>query len=875
MRLRKPIPTRLSFLICSALTALAFSPALIAAPQFPNPVYPVGSNPWGMAKADFDGDGIDDLIVSNLGSSAPPGELSFLRGRVDGTFAPQVKIPLTQAPLEVYAGDFNNDGKPDLAVYYRFTAAFLLNQGLGIFGPETPLPTILSVRQLEMGDFNGDGIEDLVVYGDFSGQHFFQVLVFAGTGFYAGPAVPAGTHNFSPSPYLSMKAADFNGDGRDDIAVVTTIYDGTSDVMIYCSVGDGTFSAPFIYTTQRDEILLVFPAELNNDGQMDLVFESSYFVGGSSHFENVLMYGRGDGTLDPGPTLFVSAGAGLLNAIAPGDLNRDGIQDFVAASEYDFTVYLGLGGGSFAPQPVNYLGNGNAKALLTDLQGDGQADLVMLGNSSEAVFTILGNGDGSFGPAPIEALQYAPIGAAAVGDFNEDGKLDLAAGRVDANQVSLLFGNGDGSFGSESRIPGGVGALALAAADFDSDGHVDLAEAVLNWPYVRPNPIPPGTLIISKGNGDGTFAPPDSYATGPYPLRMVVSDFNSDGVPDIAVADVGNLVGVLSDVRVYLGSVGGSMSPALSKTIPTLPSDMAVGDFNLDGHPDLVVTIRNDRAPGTALILLGNGDGTFQNPITLATFSRTLNVAVAVSDLNGDGKPDLVVADSGDSLPPPNNPGAVHVFLGQGDATFVPGVTFLAGYGPYDVSLADFDGDSITDLFVETSNGYESFFPGLGNGTFGTEERYGLFGTPTILGSFDFNGDNLEDLLAFSSAGLFVIERRAPRMTNILDPKARFSAAGGRRKEIVEWSTDHEGDLTGFNLVTLTPGGHRARINALPIACAECTTGRGHSYAASLRAPGKGRTIYIEVLYRDGHSELFGPAEGSVRHKGVPSLPSP
>ncbi len=866
MKLHRPILAVLLFVIFSVLSWAVFSPELFAASQFPNPVYPVGSNPYGMAKADFDGDGIQDLIVSNLGSATPPGELSFLRGRVDGTFASQTKIPLSNDPLDVLSGDFNNDGSPDLVVYYHSGAAFLLNQGFGVFGQEIPLPTILSVRQLEMGDFNGDGIEDLVVYGDFSSQHFFQLLIYSGTGFYATGAVPAGTHNFSPSLYFLMKVADFNGDGKDDIAAVTSIFDGTCDVLIYRSVGDGTFSPPFTFTAQRDLTMSIFPVELDNDGRMDLVFESSRIVSGRGQFENLIMFGRGDGTLDPGPTF-----PDYINAIAPGDLNRDGIQDLVAAGNDDLRIYLGLGGGSFALQPVNYLGNNNVKLLLTDLQGDGKDDLVMLSNASEAVFTLLGNGDGSFGPSPIEALQYAPIGAAAVGDFNEDGNLDLAAGRTDTNQASLLLGNGDGSFGPEARIPGGVGPMALATADFDADGHVDLAELVLNWPYLQPNPTPPGTLFVSQGHGDGTFGPPASYATGRYPLRMVVSDFNSDGVPDIAVADVGPP----SDVRVFLGHPDAGLTLAGTKAIPTLPSDMAAGDFNLDGHPDLVVTIRSDFAPEIAVILLGNGDGTFQDPVTFATFTRSNKVAVDVADLNGDGKLDLIAANSGDAVPSSSNTGAVHVFLGQGNGTFLAGVTFPAGYGPYDVSLADFDGDSIIDLFVETGNGYESFFPGLGDGTFGPEERYGLFGTPTILGSFDFNGDNLQDLLAFSSVGLFVIERRPPPTTNVLDPRARFSAAGGRRREIVDWSTDREADLAGFNLVTLTSGGARAWLNAELITCAECTTGRGHSYSASLRAPGRGRTIYIEVVYRDGHSELFGPAAGTMRHKGVPTLPSP
>ncbi|MCI0657080.1 MAG: VCBS repeat-containing protein [Acidobacteria bacterium] len=495
--------------------------------------------------------------------------------------------------------------------------------------------------------------------------------------------------------------------------------------------------------------------------------------------------------------------------------------------------------------------------------------------SSEGVFTFIGNGNGTFGPVPIEALQYAPIGAAGVGDLNGDGNLDLAAGRVDTDEVAVLLGNGDGSFGPEVRIAGGVGPMALKVADFDADGKLDLAEVVLNWPYLYPDPIPPGTLLVSKGNGDGTFAAPVPYFTGPYPLRMSVADFNGDGVPDIAVADFGDIGPVLPDLRVYLGNPGGPLSPRFPKRIPSFPSDMDVGDFNLDGHPDIVVTTRRDRSASSASILLGNGDGTFQDPTLLAQFSETTKVAVGVADLNGDGKPDLVVADSGDGFPPPNNPGAVHVFLGEGNGSFLPGAVFQAGYAPYDVTLGDFNGDSNIDLFTETGGGYESFFPGLGDGTFGPQERYGLFGSPTILGSFDFNGDHLEDLIAFSSMGVFLIKKQGAVPTQVLDARLRFSQPRGRRRAFVEWSTDREGSLSGFNLVAVSPDGIRRQFNLEPIACAECTTGRGHSYSAMLNAPAIGRAIYIEVLYRDGHAELFGPAAVPPRRGGISPVQDP
>ena len=117
MHPHKPTLTRSILLICGLFAGFALlAPAIHATTQFPNPVFPVGSNPYGLVQADFDGDGVDDLIASNLGDGYPGGDLSFLRGLGDGTFAEQVKIPLTNDPIDVFSADFNGDGRPDLAV---------------------------------------------------------------------------------------------------------------------------------------------------------------------------------------------------------------------------------------------------------------------------------------------------------------------------------------------------------------------------------------------------------------------------------------------------------------------------------------------------------------------------------------------------------------------------------------------------------------------------------------------------------------------------------------------------------------------------------------------------------------------------------------
>ena len=345
--------------------------------------------------------------------------------------------------------------------------------------------------------------------------------------------------------------------------------------------------------------------------------------------------------------------------------------------------------------PISYvIGPGDTAPAVAvgDFNGDGKLDLALTGYNSNTpnIVIVLGNGDGTFqSPVIYTSNKYGPS-EIVVGDFNGDGKLDLAVTNAFGG-VGVLLGNGDGTFQSEVIYPTeGTNGGSVAVGDFNGDGKPDLV-------VTNDNDATFGVLL---GNGDGTFQSEIVTATGGETAGPVaVSDFNGDGKLDLVVRTGSNIVSV------FLGNGDGTFQNQAFYTVGEDPLSVAVGDFNGDGKPDLVVADFGDAPdPGTVTVLLGNGDGTFQNGVSYTAGVDT--GTVEVGDFNGDGKLDLAVLNAG-------SVGTVGVLLGNGDGTFQNMVAYPGGSGSgntilHDMAIGDFNGDGYPDV---TTTAYGSLTP--------------------------------------------------------------------------------------------------------------------------------------------------------------------
>jgi hypothetical protein len=360
---------------------------------------------------------------------------------------------------------------------------------------------------------------------------------------------------------------------------------------------------------------------------------------------------------------FIDAGSYTVGktpmAIGVADFNGDGTDDLAVVNigADTVSVLLGNGDGTFQPKHDYAVGDRPSAVAVGDFNGDGIPDLAVANSNSLYVSILLGNGDGTF-QAKKDYAAFGPAGVA-VGDFNGDGILDLALACASNNTVAVLLGNGDGSF--QSPVYNNVGPIpfAVAAGDFTGDGTLDLA--VTNSKS--------STVSVLLGNGDGSFQDPVTYVVAANPLSVAVGDFTGTGMVDLAVTNQGTFAQNYADssVSVLLGNGDGSFQQATNYDAGTFLYAVTVADFNLDGIPDLAVT-----SSSRENILLGNGDGTFQAPqATLAPYASF----AAVGDFNGDGYPDLAATDD-------VNAGQVTILLNAADWDTGPTVSHSASAHP-------------------------------------------------------------------------------------------------------------------------------------------------------------------------------------------------
>jgi hypothetical protein len=685
-----------------------------------------------IAVGDLNGDGKDDLLVVHESTcSDGTSSIDVMIGNGDGSFTLGSNYAVTNTNLVGgVVADVSSDGKLDIVVVDQAIPAnvwTLLGNGNGTF--QTPTSIALSGTSgsgAVFSDLNGDGLLDIAEMDSDTNELTIYMATSATT--YAS----AVSYDSSDSVHdaCSLTAGDLTGDGKAEI-VNANCDDNT--LTVYVNNGDGTFQTGVYYadgwsapsgTTADLYPEAVSIADVNGDSKADII--SMNDDGG----DVTILLGNGDGTVTV-PSIGYAVGGFPYQPAIAGDFNGDGNVDLVVPDlEFSLVFLKGYGDGTFhsaldyfAPIPGQ---NAYGVTVATgDFNGDGNPDFV-LGNccAPQAGITVfLSRADGSLQPgvnyvsgSDNQSLQYVTVA-----DFNKDGKLDIAAADSNNSAVQIFSGVGDGTFTVGASLPSGASEdrpTAIISGDFNHDGFPDLAVANIT------DGIQDVAILLNDGTGNflANVTYPLSYSFNDIGLAAV--DLNHDGNLDLVVPlSYGSVVAIL------LGNSDGTFQPEADLSIPSsVPVGATVGDFNGDGIPDLAVTLAQDGTNGVA-VALGVGDGTFLTPViyqaTLQdqSFSTPQPTYIQTADIDGDGKLDLVYTNS--------NYATVGVLFGIGDGTFYAPVEFPAGGYAYGITLADLNHDGTLDVVTgnDDYSGVTTLFSL--NGT-GTAADYGVTtSTPT------------------------------------------------------------------------------------------------------------------------------------------------
>lgn len=533
--------------------------------------------------------------------------------------------------------------------------------------------------------------------------------------------------NGAASSQLWMTTADFTGDGKPDVLVSTRHDAGPNtswSVRVSPSLGNGSFAAVVVTDTQRWRA--IGAADFNGDARADV-----YALGAEGKV--AILFNNGDGSF--GQPANVPADI-VADGLVAADFNGDGRADLamLSASQDRIVIAAGSGSGGFASHTTYSAVLAPAQKIVPgDFDHDGRLDFVLF----DPGIVVAWNDGISF-----STLAYATtrITDGAVGDVNGDGTTDFVATGPDG--ATMAFGSASRALAPQ-KLPGitgdGTFNLSVTIGNFDGDNRADLVF---------------GARVLTTLTHDGTnFRTPHLFSTGDIARGIVSADFDGDGKLDVAGLPGftnGSFWTVRGDGNGLLHTdVAFELERAVNR-FGGITQDTYIADVNGDGELDLITMAArvNELA-----VLFGHGDGTFDAPV-FTTIPTTENARLHdATDLNGDGRIDLVLWDW------QSVPGQMTFWglFSQTNGTFTVGPQQTSSKKPgnnlYLAAIADFTGDATLDLLDNSG----VLHPGLGNGMFGAPVDLHLEFSAGHLSAADINGDHKLDLAILGqSSEMFV-----------------------------------------------------------------------------------------------------------------------
>lgn len=629
-------------------------------------VFLAGDEPTSLVVEDFDQDGKPDVAVANAG--VPGGTIGIFRGLGNASFATMDSFLVGTGPKMIRSGDFDEDGWIDLVTANETdgtVSVALSNQGG--FSGATSFPAGAGAASLAVGRFDDDVHLDLLVVN----RAAKTVALLAGDGA-GGFAEPIVLHTFSVAP-KHVAAADIEGDGDLDFAVTS------GQAHFFQNHGGGSFSLERAVTVASNPDGLAF-GDLDGDGAQDLVTSSSQFAVSV--------------TRRTGPATFTSTQVTVgspNSSVTIEDLDGDGDGDLAVVgpvvggglSSTVIRIVLNDGSGGFGAPQVFEAGRGLTEVTGGDFDGDGSIDLAGANAQIDALSVIRGRGDGTLAAAhPVSVASNGnavTTDSGRLADLNRDGAPDLVTEVAGYRSIAVLLGLPSGGFGPAVLYDAGGFVSDLMLTDFDEDGLVDAAVAIGS------------SVRILHGIGDGSFAPPP--ATDAVAVQTIhaleAADFDRDGHMDLLLSATS------SKVHVYLGQGDGTFPTLWNVGVDNLAFDVAPGDLDRDGWPDVIAVAkgsdhvafyRNPRVAGAAFI-----------KTTVSTGTGTGPEFVTVADIDLDGWLDAVTVNTGTSK-------GTSWIRGNGGGAMTFGGEVTVEGAPRMPAIADVDGDGRAEILVPTDS---------------------------------------------------------------------------------------------------------------------------------------------------------------------------
>jgi hypothetical protein len=728
-------------------------------------------DPTALTTADFDGDGRLDVAVANFEYAAPGGGtngmsgFAVIFGRPDGRFseAMHVTVSFNQGCWDIAAADFDNDGDPDIAVSvstYSWSGTLVrvyLNDGAGAF----PTFRTRTVPDGPIGiaavDFDTDGNVDLAVasYRTFEPNGMVSILRGDGTG-----ALLAPTSYLVGSRPWKLDAGDLDGDGDLDLAVAHELH----EVTVLYNAGDATFadidSYGGFFPNQGGQFYgCITLADADRDDDIDIFYSNTRSgpVLGSMYIVHLR---NDDGVFTRAADIPATGATDLIS----GDVNGDLWPDLIAVEhsgrdEDGPRIIMNDGSGGFLPMTMLPAGQATFAVTLADVDGDEDADLLTADRFSMAVTVHENPGDGHF--PTLTHFETAGLSTRLdAGDVDGDGDLDVMVSSESFGTVgALLFNEGGGTFGSPQVYTHsetyGRGVARAKLRDLDGDEDLDLlyngAHTDFHDGY---------NFYTAMNDGAGSFGPITQWFIGTCGNGDVDAfDIDEDGDLDVINCEELACAGGSGANRLFisLNAGDGTFAPAYTIQISTGPHALLGGDFDENGHVDLVTTHWMPYGLRDFInVHLGNGDGTFQEERVYQTGQGPR--WVVQDDFDGDGHADLATGNSGS-----DNEGreTLTVLFGTG-TTFTNRTDYYMPFSPdliaaTGLASGDVDRDGDVDLMATTTANGVAFYENDGTGSFTFTIRYGLSWDPWSVFYADFDGDDVEDLAFLSNDGLGIL----------------------------------------------------------------------------------------------------------------------